>query len=295
MAAARWLSATKLRLLFIAHEQLAESAEPAMAHLDHPAPGLLGGIAVLDIDLFAPVNDVGNVPMLVDDLQVLGAVVASVSAQMLVWANGRALALDDDGREHGIESLAVIHVGCGHDERQRDANDRRPADAAFCSPFFPRSVGLGPTASCANGAFISAPSTLCHRQAIPCMSSYSARPAFHNDSKKPAFLPFEKALVDRAGAAEAFGGQRLPLAVRAQHVHDGFRRLDVPVWAAAQLQACERTACRVIALAAARVAPHVARTGPSLPMTQLAWPSASLLRRDELRLGSIFYLFTDKL
>jgi len=92
-----------------------------MAHLDYPAPGLLGGITLLDFDLFAPVNDVGNVPMLVDDLQILGTAVASVSAQMLAPTKGRTLALDCDGREHGIESLAVIHVGCGHDERQRDA------------------------------------------------------------------------------------------------------------------------------------------------------------------------------
>ena len=33
---------------------------------------------------------------------------------------------------------------------------------------------------------MSAPSTLCHRQAIPSMSSYSARPACHSFTKKPA-------------------------------------------------------------------------------------------------------------
>src|SRR4030095_7253639 len=55
-----------------------------------------------------------------------------------------------------------------------------------CFHFFPRSVGFGPTASCASGAFINAPSTLCHRHAMPSMSSYSARPPFHTSSKKPA-------------------------------------------------------------------------------------------------------------
>jgi len=44
------------------------------------------------------------------------------------------------------------------------------------SHFFPRSVGLGPTASCANGALTIAPSMLCQRQAIPSISSYSANP-----------------------------------------------------------------------------------------------------------------------
>lgn len=44
------------------------------------------------------------------------------------------------------------------------------------SHFFPRSVGFAPTASKANGAFTVAPSMLCHDQAIPSISSYSASP-----------------------------------------------------------------------------------------------------------------------
>jgi len=54
-------------------------------------------------------------------------------------------------------------------------HSRRPKGFAW-SHFFPRSVGFGPTASSANGAFTIAPSTLCHRQAIPSISSYSANP-----------------------------------------------------------------------------------------------------------------------
>jgi hypothetical protein len=42
--------------------------------------------------------------------------------------------------------------------------------------FFPRSVGFAPTASKAKGAFTVAPSMLCHDQAIPSISSYSASP-----------------------------------------------------------------------------------------------------------------------
>src|SRR5439155_3679596 len=53
-------------------------------------------------------------------------------------------------------------------------------------PFFPRSVGLGPTDSCASGAFSNAPSMLCHRQAMPSISSYSAKPACHSTTKNPA-------------------------------------------------------------------------------------------------------------
>ena len=44
------------------------------------------------------------------------------------------------------------------------------------SHFFPLSVGFAPTASSANGALTIAPSMLCHDQAIPSISSYSANP-----------------------------------------------------------------------------------------------------------------------
>ncbi len=54
-------------------------------------------------------------------------------------------------------------------------HSRRPKGFAW-SRFFPRSVGLGPAVSSANGALIIAPSMLCHRQAIPSISSYSASP-----------------------------------------------------------------------------------------------------------------------
>ena len=54
-------------------------------------------------------------------------------------------------------------------------HSRRPADCACCL-FFPRSVGFGPTASCAKGALTIAPSILCHAQPMPSISSYSAKP-----------------------------------------------------------------------------------------------------------------------
>ena len=52
----------------------------------------------------------------------------------------------------------------------------RRREGFVSSHFFPRSVGLGPTASCANGALTIAPSMLCQLQAIPSNSSYSASP-----------------------------------------------------------------------------------------------------------------------
>ena len=63
-------------------------------------------------------------------------------------------------------------------------HSRRPTGFAW-SHFFPRSVGFGPTASSASGALTIAPSMLCHRQAIPSISSYSASPLRHRRTKTP--------------------------------------------------------------------------------------------------------------
>jgi hypothetical protein len=65
----------------------------------------------------------------------------------------------------------------------------------FASPhFFPRSVGFGPTASGAIGASTMAPSKLCHDQAIPSSSSYSAKRLRHRFTKNPFFSRSRKYL-----------------------------------------------------------------------------------------------------
>jgi len=81
---------------------------------------------------------------------------------------------------------AVSHHASGLRLRLTTAgfHSRRPKGFAW-SHFFPRSVGFGPTASSANGALTIAPSTLCHRQAIPSISSYSARPLRQRRTKTP--------------------------------------------------------------------------------------------------------------
>jgi len=76
-----------------------------------------------------------------------------------------------------------------------------------CSHFFPRSVGLGPTASSASGALVSAPSILCQTQAIPSISSYSASPLRQSRTKTPCrfhsrkYLCTELALPNFSGRA----------------------------------------------------------------------------------------------
>ena len=88
---------------------------------------------------------------------------------------------------------------------------RRRADCA-CSLFFPRSVGFGPTASCAKGALTIPPSRLCHCQAIPSMSSYSASPLRHRRTNTPfcdqsrKYLWMELALPKRS-SGKAFHWQ----------------------------------------------------------------------------------------
>ena len=61
---------------------------------------------------------------------------------------------------------------------------RRPGDFAW-SRFFPLSVGFAPTVSSAKGAFTIAPSMLCHDQAIPSISSYSASPLRQRRTNTP--------------------------------------------------------------------------------------------------------------
>jgi hypothetical protein len=53
-------------------------------------------------------------------------------------------------------------------------------------------LAKGPIAPEDSGAFIIAPSMLCHRQAMPSNSSYSARPDVHKASKTPAFSHSKK-------------------------------------------------------------------------------------------------------
>jgi hypothetical protein len=81
---------------------------------------------------------------------------------------------------------AASHHAVGHRSRLGTAgfHDRRRAGCVW-SPFFPRSVGFRPTASRARGALTIAPSILCHDQAIPSISSYTAKPRRHSFTNTP--------------------------------------------------------------------------------------------------------------
>ena len=99
---------------------------------------------------------------------------------------------------------------------------RRREDFAW-SHFFPRSVGFGPTASSAKGAFTIAPSMLCHDQAMPSISSYSASPLRQRRDKNPFPFPFQKVFMDGTGTPKLSFRQRLPLASCSQYKDDAFK------------------------------------------------------------------------
>ena len=92
-------------------------------------------------------------------------------------------------------AATVLHHADWLRRRLRTAgfHGRRPGYCAW-SLFFPRSVGLGPTASCANGALTSAPSMLCQTQAMPSSSSYSANPRRQSFTNTPACFQARKYL-----------------------------------------------------------------------------------------------------
>jgi hypothetical protein len=90
---------------------------------------------------------------------------------------GRYLAKADRLRSDPRSPLTKPHHAAGPRLRLTTAGFHSRRRGGFVwSHFFPRSVGLGPTASWAKGALTIAPSMLCQRQAIPSISSYSASP-----------------------------------------------------------------------------------------------------------------------
>ena len=90
---------------------------------------------------------------------------------------GQYLAKGDRLRSDPRSPLTNKHHVAGPRLRLTTAGfHSRRREGFVSSHFFPRSVGLGPTASWANGALTIAPSMLCQRQAIPSISSYSASP-----------------------------------------------------------------------------------------------------------------------
>jgi hypothetical protein len=71
--------------------------------------------------------------------------------------------------------------------------------------FFPRSVGFGPTASTANGAFTIVPSMLCQAHAMPSNASYSAKPRRHIFTNTPSRFHSRKYWCTELALPYSFG------------------------------------------------------------------------------------------
>jgi len=84
-------------------------------------------------------------------------------------------------------------------------HSRRLGDFAW-SRFFPLSVGFAPTASSAKGAFTIAPSMLCHDQAMPSISSYSANPLRQRRTNTPWRFHSKKYLWMELELPNSFSG-----------------------------------------------------------------------------------------
>jgi hypothetical protein len=83
----------------------------------------------------------GDIAVILDGTKVLSPSVASISAQMFASPERRTLPLDHYAGEYVIQALAVMDVGPGHDERQRDATAVHQ-QVALAPLFFPDPSGL---------------------------------------------------------------------------------------------------------------------------------------------------------
>lgn len=111
-----------------------------MADLDNPTTCLMPRVAPLGPSFLPPSYDVGDVAVPLNRALQLSAVVARVGTQVLAAAMLGQGSLDHNFAQQLIKSLAVMHVGPGHDDRQRDAT---PVDqqVALAPLFFPDPSG----------------------------------------------------------------------------------------------------------------------------------------------------------
>ncbi len=108
---------------------------------------------------------------------------------------------------HPTSALTTSHHVAGPRSRLTTAGFQSRRREGFAwSHFFPRSVGFGPTVSNAKGAFTTAPSMLCHDQAIPSISSYSASPFRHRRENIPFRFHSKKYLWIELALPNSFFG-----------------------------------------------------------------------------------------
>ena len=147
-----------------------------MSHFSYPATRFVSWNSLFRFNFFSSLPHVWKVVPGFYSFSCRIAMISLVSAKMLpcfLWPNNNNCL---------SKQLPVVirHVCLLWLRLSTTGRHTRPPTHDACFHFFPLSVGFGHTASLANGAFTIAPSILCHSQAIPSSSSYSAKPAYHN-------------------------------------------------------------------------------------------------------------------
>src|SRR5574337_82168 len=270
--------------LFVSHEQLTEAIEPAMGNLHDPPSRPLLGVAPLELGFLAAANDVRDVAVGLDDAKVLGAAVACIGAKVLAASDRRAFAFDDNGIEHLVESFAVIDVGRGHDERQRDATAVHQ-QVAFAALFSPDPSGSGRRLPAPRG-----PSSWPRRHfaiAKRCPPSRRIRPA------PPSTGPRRSPLLPSPGSAcgwrwrcQSAPWARPSIGNRYEARTRWPRTPAAPASRGAQHRACVGTSCPATAPDGALAVPRAPRMHPSPPTIRRASPLSCPTPRS-MRLGRV--------
>ena len=103
--------------LFVAHQQLPESVEPAVTRLYHPAAGFLVWGAFLLRRFALSADHMRDVAVGQDHCHGAFATIARIGAQVLGAALLWGGTLDHDGIKHCFNLRHVVCVGPRHDER----------------------------------------------------------------------------------------------------------------------------------------------------------------------------------
>ena len=164
--------------LFPANQQPTGAVDPRVSSFNHPAAGF-GSPTMRCRGGFPLARDVDDVATAFGGSSHGLGVVAFVRTEVLSLARRRFRTADGNAFERFSHQRLVMHIGPGDRHAQWHAatvGQRRAFDAEFAAigGVFPR---LFPPP---RGAFVIAPSKLCHCQSMPTSSSYSSKARCHN-------------------------------------------------------------------------------------------------------------------
>ena len=100
----------------VAHQQFAETIEPAVGDLNHPSSGPLAGVAFQFGGFLPAPLYVRNVAVLLDDAQRRCSGIACVRTQMLASTHWRLRFFDHDRGQYSFQLRDVMPIGARDDE-----------------------------------------------------------------------------------------------------------------------------------------------------------------------------------